>query len=619
MKNAIASVSISGTLESKIRAVAEAGFDEVEIFDTDFLASPLGPREVRTLLDDLGLSCTLYQPFRDLEAMPPLPKQRAFDRAKQKFDVMSELLCDRMLLCSTCSPLAVNDRSRMVADLHELGELAANYGIMIGYEALAWAPYIYDHRDAWDLVQKVDHPNIGILLDSFHSLSRKVPVESIRDIDPDKIVYVQLADAPVLDMDYLYWSRHFRNLPGQGMFDVAGYVTELMRIGYDGPLSLEIFNDRFRANSARMVARDGVRSLNALKDAACRVLGRPETMPPPSTIVGLEFVEFAIVKEDRAAMQAMLGAMGFALVGRHISKNVERWRNGSANIVLNFEEGGFAGAYGLAHGSALCAIGLLVADSRATIARARALDISEMASDIPSMPALRGIGGSLIYVIEPDKVKDIWEAEFQSEQYGKAADPEGEVEAFDHLAVAIQNDEFLSWQLYWRTLFEVETQSAHDIIDPKGLVVSQAIKNPTGTFRLTMNSTDAREALSARFFSRSFGAGFQHVALRTRDLFAMARRMREDGLETLPIPENYQDDVAARFGIPPVEGRIMRELNILIDEDDRGNRYRQCYSRAFRKGFFFEFVERDAYQGYGAPNAPIRLHAQSQYRTEEIP
>lgn len=580
MKNGIASVSLSGTLEEKIRAAAAAGFDEVEIFDTDFLASPLSAREVRSLIADLGLTCSLYQPFRDLEGMPEPLRTRAFERVKQKFDVMAELGCDRLLLCSNCSPLSVFDRPRIVADLRELGDLAQARGMQVGYEALAWAAHVWDHRRAWDIVREVDHPAIGILLDSFHSLSRQVPVEFIREIDPGKIVYVQLADAPVLDMDRLYWSRHFRNLPGQGGLDVEGYVTELMRIGYDGPLSLEIFNDRFRSTPPALVAKDGVRSLNAVRDAACRRLGRAVTMPPPAEIEALEFVEFAIAPEDRTAMETMVAEMGFARAGIHRTKDVELWRSGAANLVLNFEDEGFARSYRLTHGSALCAIGLTVKDGTAAMARARALAGRAEASDIPSMPSIRGIGGSLVYLIDRAEAAAIWAAEFVMEDGAAPAAPgPGSVEAIDHLAVVVHNDQFLSWLLYWRALFDVRVQGAQDVIDPNGLVVSQAIQNPSGTFRLTMNSSDARDALSSRFLSQTFGAGFQHIALRTDDLPALAERVRGQGLECLPIPANYQADAATRFGLSPAESARMQELDILIDEDAAGNRYRQFYSR----------------------------------------
>ncbi|QJU60025.1 sugar phosphate isomerase/epimerase and 4-hydroxyphenylpyruvate domain-containing protein [Sphingomonas sp. AP4-R1] len=613
MIDAIATVSISGTLEDKLRAAAAAGFTAVEIFDQDFLASDLTARQVRALMDDLGLACVLYQPFRDLEGMPEPQRTRAFQRIEQKFQVMQVLGCDRILLCTNCSPLASPDEDRMVADLRDLGDLAARYGVTVGYEALAWARHIFDHRDAWRIVQKVDHPNIGILLDSFHSLSRGIPIESLREIRPEKIVFVQLADAPILSMDLLYWSRHFRNLPGQGGFDLTGYVGELFRLGYEGPLSLEIFNDRFRANSALMVAQDGLRSLTAIRDAAARSIGAPVTMPPPAQIDHVEFVEFAVDEADREPLEALLRSAGFAPAGSHRDKAVDLWCNGAARFVLNFEQEGFAHAYRLTHGTSICAIGLAVADQAATIARARALGITEHPTDIPAMPALRGVAGSLVYVLDSADVAGVWDGEFDTIDAGSPGAAVG-VTGIDHLAAVVHNDEFLSWQLYWRVLFDVRVQQPQDVIDPNGLVQSQAIQNPSGTFRLTLNSTDARGALSARFLSHSFGAGFQHIALAVADMTQAARALDARGLPRLPVPENYQDDAEVRFALSPEQSDAARRFDIMLDEDAEGGRYAQLYSRAFARTFFFEYVERVGYDGYGAPNAPIRLAAQSRFR-----
>ena len=619
MSNAIATVSLSGTLEDKLRATAAAGFAGVEIFDTDFLASAMGPAEVKALLDELGLACVLYQPFRDLEGMPEPYRARAFERVEQKFDVMGQLGCDRLLLCSNCSPHSLPDRGRIVTDLRELGERAAVHGITIGYEALAWGLHVNDHRVAWEIVKAVDHPNIGILLDSFHSLSRGIPSTSIRDIAPEKLVFVQLADAPLLDMGHLYWSRHFRNLPGQGGFDLTSYVAEILRLGYEGPLSLEIFNDRFRSSSAAMVASDGVRSLDALRDAARRAIGVTPAMPARSRIERPEFVEFTVLPEDRTRLETMLRSAGFARAGTHHGKAVELWRCGAANFVLNYEPEGFAAAYRVTHGTAICAIGLVVADGAATMARAAALGFKRHPSDMASMPALRGVAGTLVYILDVEAARTIWSDEFDtSDEAGPSMPPIG-IEGVDHLAATVSNDEFLSWQLYWRALFDVRVPGAQDVIDPNGLVQSQAIQNASGSFRMTLNSTDARDALSARFLSQSFGAGYQHVALRVADMDAATAALAAHSLERMPVPANYYDDAAPKFGLSVQEAATLLEHNVLLDEEDGGRRFRQIYSRAFERTFFFEFVERrGGYDGYGAPNAPIRLAAQNRFREPAI-
>lgn len=620
MINAIATVCLSGRLDEKLRAAAKAGFDAVEIFEADLVASSLSPREVRAMLDDLGLTCALWQPFRDFEGLPDALRARAFDRAERKFDLMAVLGADRILVCSNTSPASLPDRQRIVADFVELGDRAARCGILIGYEALAWGRHVNDHRDVWEIVQAVDHANVGIILDSFHSLVRGIPNESIAAIDPAKIVFVQLADAPVLTMDYLYLSRHFRNMPGQGGLPVEAYVAAILATGYAGPLSLEIFNDRFRAGSAEMIAEDGIRALRYVRDAAERRLARPTAMPAALPVCGTEFVEFAASLEDAARLATMFSSLGFAEVGRHRSKAVTRWRQGDVNLVVNSERGGFAERYRNVHGPSICAIGLRVSDGEAVVARGAALGIADFDQDPGlgnlAMPALRGVGGSLLYVLDANETAGVWDHEFVA--WPSKTNGAG-LGTIDHLAAVVHAEEFLSWKLYWRALFDLREQEAQDVVDPSGLVQSQAIESADGAFRVTLNSSDAQRTLSARFLNNAFGAGFQHVAMTTDDIFATAEALRANGAARLDIPANYYDDLGARFGLDEALLARMAALGILYDIDAEGRDYWQLYSRAFDKRFFFEIVQRRGYRGYGASNAGIRLAAQSLFREEANP
>ena len=158
MKTSIATVSISGDLSEKLAAIAAAGFDGVEIFEADLLTYDATPREVGGMVRDAGLELTLFQPFRDFEGMPEPQRARAFDRAERKFDLMGELGADLILVCSNTSPVALGGIDRAAADLRELGERAAARGIRIGFEALAWGRHVNDHRDAWEIVRRADHP-----------------------------------------------------------------------------------------------------------------------------------------------------------------------------------------------------------------------------------------------------------------------------------------------------------------------------------------------------------------------------------------------------------------------------------------------------------------------------
>jgi len=620
MFTSIATVSISGTLEQKLRVIARAGFDGVEIFENDLLTAQGSPRETGAFMRDLGLKCTLFQPFRDFEGMPASLRARVFERLERKFDVMQELGTDLMLVCSNVSPAALPDRQRIVDDFRELGERAAARGLRVGYEALAWGKHIWDHREAWSIVKEANHPSVGLILDSFHSLARAIPIESIADIDPTRIFIVQLADAPVMQTDYLSWSRHFRCMPGQGDFPLVDYVAALRRQGYTGILSLEIFNDRFRSTSAADVALAGHRSVTFLADQVARRLAPTLSvdLPPRARVRGIEFTEFAANEIEAQQLEALFAQLGFVRAGKHRTKEVSRWRQNGINFVINSEPDSFARGYDSLHGASVCALGLSVENVTSAMSRAQALQIVQFsqlrAPEELWIPAIRGVGDSLIYFLEAGSEGHIWDSEFSP--VGASADAgDAGLLRVDHIVQTMHYEEMLSWTLYYLALFDVTKAPLVQLSDPLGLVQSQAIESAEGSLRVTLNGSAAPQTLSARFLQGFHGAGVQHIALATSDILSSAKRLRERGLATLPIPANYYEDLEARFGLEKSLLERLQEFGILYDRDADGE-YFQLVSRAFAKRFFFEVVERRGYRTYGAANASIRLAAQSRYRED---
>src|SRR3954452_10257704 len=208
MRTAIATVCLSGTLDEKLEAAAAAGFDGVELFETDLLASPLSPAAVRARAAELGLSIELYQPFRDFDSTDPAQLERNLRRAEAKLDAMQELGAPALLVCSSVAPDAVDDDARVAEQLHALADRAAERGLRIAYEALAWGRHVNEYDRAWRIVRAADHPALGTCLDSFHILSRRTDLAAIAGID--KLFSVQLSDQPHLSLDALQWSRHYR-------------------------------------------------------------------------------------------------------------------------------------------------------------------------------------------------------------------------------------------------------------------------------------------------------------------------------------------------------------------------------------------------------------------------
>lgn len=623
MQTAIATVCVSGTLQEKLEAIAAAGFRAVEIFENDLIAFPGSPGDIRRICTDLGLHIVTCQPFRDFEGMPEGRRARGFDRAERKFDLLGELGCDLLFVCSNVSPEALGGIDRLAADFAELGERAARRNLRVGYEALAWGRHVNDYRDAWEVVRRAGQPNVGTILDSFHILARGTDLTPLQGIPADRIFFVQVADAPRLQMDYLSWSRHWRCMPGQGDFDLAGFMAALQATGYDGCLSLEIFNDRFRAGSARAVALDGHRALLNLLDDASRRRGAPipgtVAMPARAPVQAVEFIEFTVDETDRPGFEALIGAMGFTCVGRHRSKDVALWQQGHIRLVVNGDKDGFAHSYQIGHGSSVCAIALRVPDARATIARARALlDTPHVGAIGPGeidIPAVRGLGGSLLYFVDETPALGRW-ADIDFIPTGAATDEAGLLD-IDHVSQSMQYEEMLTWLLFYTTLLDCHKAPTQAVMDPGGVVQSQVIESglaeagaERGGLRLVLNGSQSHRTLSARFVTDFFGSGVQHIALTTTDIRATMRRFKERGVSVLPIPDNYYDDLEAQADLAAADVAELKALHILHDRDADGVFY-QAYTTTLDGGFFFEIIQRDGYRGYGAANAGIRLAAQA--------
>ncbi len=618
MRTAIATVCLSGTLPEKLEAIAAAQFKGVEIFENDLLSFNGTPADVRRMAGDLGLEIITFQPFRDFEGMPEPHRAKVFARAERKFDVMGELGCDLLLVCSNVSPDALGGVDRAAADFRELGERAAKRGLRVGYEALAWGRHVSDYRDAWEVVRRGDHPTIGLVLDSFHILVRKTDLTPMRAIPKDRIFLVQTADAPLLEMDYLSWSRHYRSFPGQGELPVDAFMEALQATGYDGLLSHEIFSDRFRAGSARSVAIDGQRSLIFTLDELRRRTGVPvpglPALPPRAACTGVEFVEFAVDETAAVDFEALLAGLGFARAGQHKSKDVVRWRQGDINIVVNREKEGFAHSFNITHGSSVCAIAIRVGDASSTIERAvKLLDQPFRQGVGPGeleIPAVRGLGGSLLYFVGPDNAPaGLWDVDFDPVSPAAGAGDAGLVR-LDHISQSMHDEEMLTWLLFYTSLLDVRKTRVQDVIDPGGVVQSQVVASDDGSLRLVLNASQSRRTLASRFLSELFGSGVQHIALATDDIFATAERLRANGVDLLPIPENYYDDLEARTDLSAEEIDRLRDSQILYDRDGAAE-YFQVYTKTLENGFFFEIVERRNYAGFGAVNAPIRLAAQT--------
>jgi 4-hydroxyphenylpyruvate dioxygenase len=615
LRTAIATVCISGALEDKLVAASEAGFDGVEIFEPDFVVSSSSAREVRQRCADLGLSIDLYQPFRDLDSTDPDQFAANLRRADRKFDVMEQLGTDLVLVCSAVSSTAVDNDAVIADQLHQLAERAQQRGMRISYEALAWGTHVNTYDRSWDIVRAADHPALGLCVDSFHILSRGSDPSGIAKIPGEKLFFLQLADAPSMNMDILQWSRHYRLFPGQGTFDLPAFLGYVLQAGYTGPLSLEVFNDVFRQSDPRQAAVDAHRSLLALYEAtvgslpldrAGSVQGVPSTpdraVPVAPRLSGLSFAELAVDEDTAPAITDVLTALGFANIGRHRTKPVQLWSQGDARVLLN----GTRGVDERRVGASVAAIGFETADPASAAVRAQAM-LAQL------LPRTRGPAeADLSAVAAPDGTAiffcrtgaddaDSWIGDFEPTVQQP---PNGAgLTSIDHIELTQPFDRFEEATLFLRSVLGLHTEYDLEIAAPFGLVRNRSMANSDASVRIGMNVSVLRRR-------RMWIPGViepQNVAFTTDDIFAAARSAASAGAPIVPVPANYYDDLDARLALDPGQLAEMRELNVLLDRTANGD-YWHFYTAVLGGRVYFEVLQRTgAYRGNGELNSPVRM------------
>ncbi|WP_433755244.1 bifunctional sugar phosphate isomerase/epimerase/4-hydroxyphenylpyruvate dioxygenase family protein [Nocardia sp. CA-135398] len=632
VRTSVATVSLSGSLEDKVTAIAEAGFDGFEVFEPDFVSSALAPSELRSRATDLGLSIDLYQPFRDLDSVDHQQFLRNLERAERKFDLMQQLGCETMLVCSSPLPTAVCDDALLAEQLHELAERAHRRGLRIAYEALAWGAHVNTYRHAWRIVADADHPALGTCLDSFHILSRGDDPSGIRDIPGEKIFFLQLADAPRLSMDVLSWSRHHRNFPGQGNFDLAAFGAHVQAAGYTGPWSLEVFNDVFRQAAAGRTAIDAHRSLLHLQEEVGRRATGSESRglalfapPPRAPIDGVVSLRLAAGPGGTAELHTTLAHIGFQLVGRHRDHDLQLWRHGALTIAVDATPGTVWTAPGIpADLPALTQIGIRSGDPEAWARRARALEVPAREVDLPG--AEHGPGSDVVRL----KVTDATSLDLRGPASAVAWLSAFEIyplpetrwlgtrpllTGVDHIALAVPADSWDGVMLLLRSVFGMQPHEGLDVADAVGLIHSQALTltgDPDAadpTVRILLNMVPGSVSGTADLPAPRRG-GVGHIAFACADIFATAAAMRANGHVPLPISGNYYEDLCARFDLDSALLDRMRAEGILYDADDRGEFF-HLFTQTVGADLFFEIVQRVGdYRGYGEANAAVRLAAQ---------
>lgn len=330
----------------------------------------------------------------------------------------------------------------------------------------------------------------------------------------------------------------------------------------------------------------------------------------PLGLDGFEFVEFAA--PQRGLLEPVFAAMGFSLVAHHRSKQVDLWRQGGINLIANYEPKSPAAFFAAEHGPSACGMGFRVRNARIAYeaALARGAEPVETRTGIMELrlPAIRGVGGSIIYLIDRyDEALSIYDIDFEFLP-GVDRHPVGAgFKIIDHLTHNVYRGRMAHWAAFYERIFNFREIRFFDIKGEYTGLTSRAMTAPDGKIRIPLNEEGAQGGGQIEEYLRAYnGEGIQHIALICDDLIGCIDTLRAAGVPLMaPPPATYYAQLEGRL---PGHGEPVAELasrGILLDGSTEGGDPRlllQIFAQAQIGPVFFEFIQRKKDEGFGEGN-----------------
>jgi len=318
---------------------------------------------------------------------------------------------------------------------------------------------------------------------------------------------------------------------------------------------------------------------------------------------GFEFVEYTA--PDPEQLRALFEHMGFPVVARHRSKNVTLHKQGDINFIINAEPGSFGQRFAQQHGPSACAMAFRVTDAAAAFKRAVELGAKPLATPVGpmelSIPAIEGIGGSAIYLVDRYGDRTIYDVDFVAVPQSTPGAAAGLV-VIDHLTHNVRRGNMDTWAGFYERLFNFREIRYFDIEGRKTGLFSRAMTSPCGKIRIPINESQDDKSQIEEYLREYRGEGIQHIALSTDDIYSTVDRLRANGIEFQDTPDTYYEGVDAR-----VKGHreVLAELQgrrILIDGSAEEGILLQIFTKNVIGPIFFEIIQRKGNEGFGEGN-----------------
>lgn len=323
----------------------------------------------------------------------------------------------------------------------------------------------------------------------------------------------------------------------------------------------------------------------------------------PLGLRGIEWVEFAGPAPE--SLGALFKEFGFSKLMTHESKAIDYYRQNDIHFLLNRETGSFGDRFQKLHGPSICSMGWRVDDAKAAfegaVARGARAGEGDFAGEKGAIPAIYGIGDSLIYFIDDYFDKERYQKlGFKALSNPEVVEHKGFI-AIDHLTNNVNKGEMKKWCDFYKNIFNFTEIKYFDIRGAKTGLTSFALKSPDGSFCIPINEgTEAKSQIN-EYLEEYNGPGVQHLAFMTHDMVRSLAALSSTNIETLDIDDEYYGEVFERVPNVTEDHKELQKYNILIDGDERGYLL-QIFTKNIIGPIFIEIIQRKNHFAFGEGN-----------------
>ncbi len=316
---------------------------------------------------------------------------------------------------------------------------------------------------------------------------------------------------------------------------------------------------------------------------------------------GFEFVEFT--SPDPEAMAGLFTRLGFIHCGNHRARAVRHYRQSEINFLLNMEAAGHADEFRRAHGPSASAMAFRVADAEKALALAVERGAVRTEGEY-GCPAIEGIGGSYLYLVDRRDGKTIYEREFDAIESASEGASAAGLHTLDHLTHNVNRGRMNHWAGFYEKIFNFRQIRYFDIEGQKTALLSRAMTAPDDKIRIPLNESQDEFSQIEEFLREYKGEGIQHLALATDDIFATVDLLRENGIRFQSSPDTYYDMIDERLPGHGHSVEEMRKRRILIDGSPETGEglLLQIFTENMIGPIFFEIIQRKGNEGFGEGN-----------------